>query len=177
MKLNVWFVVLIYYMLSSSSSTPSFTTTIFSSQLTVICNIGKICDDSRDIEQTVVAMQSLFKIMPYSLNILLFPFKIPSIKYEDEDCSNFENILAEASKNELFKDKLFFMEEAALNGPYVHPVYEFLKRKTDQPELMETHATFYFLNGEGTKLEVLQGASFGTLRNYIISTTKDAYGL
>ena len=122
-------------------------------------------------------MQSLFKIMPYSLNILLFPFQIPSIDYKNEDCGGFDAAIAKASDNELFKNKLFFMEEASLNGPYVHPVYEFLKRKTNQPELMESHATFYFVNGEGTKIEVLQGASFGTLRTHIVSSTKAGYGL
>ena len=115
--------------------------------------------------------------MPYSLNILLFPFEIPSIDYKNEDCSAFEAVLEKASKNKLFENKLFFMEDATLNGLYVHPVYEFLKRKTDQPELMETHATFYFINGEGTKIEVLQGASFGTLRSHIIGSTRDGYGL
>ena len=69
------------------------------------------------------------------------------------------------------------MEEATLNGPYVHPVYEFLKRKTEQPELIESHATFYFVNGEGTKIEVVQGASFANLKSHIIGLTKDGgYG-
>ena len=124
-------------------------------------------------------MQSLFKIMPYSLNIVLFPFEIPSIDYDDEDCSDFEDLIEKASKNKLFKNKLFFMEEAIINGSErgVHPVYEFLKRKMNEPKLMDDHATFFFVNGEGTKIEMLQGASFVSLRDHIISSTKDGYGL
>ena len=142
----------------------------------MVANIGKLCDTNVDIEHVITAMQSLFKVMPYSLNIMLFPFKIPSIDYEGQDCSKFDNYVKESTLNPALKEKLFIMEEAELNGPNTHSVYEYLKAKSDLEPMADTHSTFFFVSGEGNRIDLFQAASFAQLRSHIVRLSHEGYG-
>lgn len=118
-------------------------------------------------------MKNLFHVMPYSLNVILFPFTPPSVI--NTECSPWDNVIINASQDKDLKGKLFIMEEAILNGPDTHPVYKYLKEKTDLEDMLETHSSFFFVNGEATKIDLYQAASFGQLRSYIVNMTNERY--
>lgn len=148
----------------------------FEGYLTVVANVGKLCDTNADIENVIIAMNSLFKVMPYSLNIMLFPFKPSQVGYEGKDCSAFEEYVKKASLDPKLKKKLFIMEEAELNGPDTHSVYEYLKSKSDLEPMADTHSTFFFVSGEGNRIDLFQAASFSQLRGHIVRLSTTDYG-
>jgi len=147
----------------------------FEGYLTVVANVGRICESKEDIEFVTTAMKSLFKIMPYSLNIVLFPHKIPSIAYDGINCEEYDSVIAAASADPELKEKLYIMEDAVLNGPDAHPVYEYLKKSVDLEPMLETHSTFFFVSGEGNKVDLFQGASFSQLRGHIVRISKSDF--
>lgn len=150
----------------------------FEGYLTMVANVGKVCgDNTEDIEGVIYAMKNLFHVMPYSLNVLLFPFQPKGINNVNADCTKFNQAIENATHDEELKNKLFIMEEAILNGENAHPVYKYLKQKTELEPMAESHSTFFFVGGEGTRIDLFQGASFGQLRGHIVSLTRDGYGL
>lgn len=147
----------------------------FEGYLTVVANIGKLCETNEDINQVIMAMSNLFNVMPYSLNIVIFPFQPPGVSYLSANCDKFDEAVKIASTDKKLKSKLFIMETAELNGADTHPVYKYLKEKAELEPMLDTHSSFFFVNGEGTKIDLFQAASFTQLRGHIVELTRSEF--
>ena len=109
--------------------------------------------------------------MPYSLNIILFPFKHDQLDYTTLDCTNFDKSLSNSSLG----DKLFVMEEAIMNGKDTHPVYKYLKSTATMDTILDEFATFFFISADSDRMIVSQGAAYHLLKDQVIALTKHNY--
>lgn len=57
----------------------------FEGYITVVTNMAKACKSVDQVELALAATTGLFDIMPYSLNVLIFPFLHPNINYNGDD--------------------------------------------------------------------------------------------
>jgi len=181
----------------------------FEGYITIVTNLAKVCHID-GIEEALSITETLFKVMPYSLNVIVFPFLHPNIDYdgtkrgaadktdddnddedEDEDdkrynCDKFEAMLQSYATNPKLKNKLFIMEELKMiNDPVgfdaskdtsdVHPVYQYLKSQLKINHLPTNHGTFFFVNPEGDRIDVLQEAPFQDVKDWLLELTQRNY--
>jgi len=98
--------------------------------------------------------------MPYTLNLLVFPFSLsPDLK--KTDCKSFKIILEKVRKN------LHIMDLVEINGPDTHEVFKFLKGKVGIEEMKEDRTTFFFVNPVATRIDIMEGVGFSTLKKHI----------
>mmetsp|Transcript_15386 Transcript_15386/g.19516 ORF Transcript_15386/g.19516 Transcript_15386/m.19516 type:complete len:320 (-) Transcript_15386:172-1131(-) len=173
----------------------------FEGYLTVVANLGKVCHTD-DVENALSNLVSLFNIVPYSLNVVVFPFRHPFLDYDEHettyDCDEkYHEVLRKYDNDKQFENKLYIMEELKVlnegknqkndkndkekkdpsqSQSQIHPVYRYLKAKLKMDELLEDYATFFFISSEGDRIDMLQGSSFGGLRDWVRQLTKNNYG-
>ncbi len=111
----------------------------FEGYITVVSNIAKACRSAGQLEKALLATTGLFDILPYSLNVLVFPFIHPNIDNgdgdvegdedgddedgDDEDgdgdakkkfnCDEYDATLRSFATDPKYKNKLYIMEELA----------------------------------------------------------------
>mmetsp|Transcript_959 Transcript_959/g.1352 ORF Transcript_959/g.1352 Transcript_959/m.1352 type:complete len:257 (+) Transcript_959:140-910(+) len=143
-----------FFELSAKNSTGSVINfDRFEGYVTIVINVVKIClQDS--VEQGYQIFESLQRVWPYTVEILVFTFEHPDFDYSKiEDCKAHE---------EAFKKKgrhIHVMEQVNINGPKTHPVYKYLKGLFHMDELDNNYSTFFLVTPDGDSIEVHLGSS------------------
>lgn len=107
------------------------------------------------------------------------------IQNTKKECFKFEQTLKKYINNKKYMNKLYIMEEVQdINSVSVKGndngndnIFHYLRSKADLDTLIEQYATFFFINPEGDKIDVLEGASFDAVKRQVLKSTKDNYEL
>lgn len=136
----------------------------FDGYITSVINIGITCQPEEG-EILASKIEQFRKVMPYTLELLIFPFSLTGGDEENaikqSDCASFDPILKTVRKN------VHIMEMTKINGPDAHPVFKFLKKKAEIDNLREDLTSFFFVNPMGTQIDVLEGQTYSKLKQHI----------
>lgn len=149
-------------------------------QITVVMNIGITCDPGED----VVMGQKLTefrKLMPYTLNLLVFPHIKKHKWFDTEDwknnCTTFDELIKTkretlhimdlARVNRLVEDRHAMRLDVEEEEAKVHPVWKFLKKQVGKDFIDHDKSTFFFVNPVATSMDVLVGAPLPYLKKHI----------
>lgn len=125
----------------------------FEGYMTMVMNVALSCSPEHKLEDGLKQIEHIQNIYPYSLEIVVFPFRHPKVDYETADCA--ENMAALKKGGR----KIHVMEEVEVNGDNTHPVFKFLKKPFKIDELSHSIATFFFVRPNGVDLVAYHGAS------------------
>jgi hypothetical protein len=140
--------------------TPALLVSSQRTQITCIGNIGITCGPGED-ESLARQIDQLRKVMPYTVELLIFPFILSDSIHNKNDCKAMDKIISTRRK------KLHIMDMVEVNGEDGHDVFKFLKKMMGKQELKEDRATFFFVNPVATRIDVLEGAQFSMLKKHI----------
>ena len=129
-------------------------------QITCIANIGITCAEGED-EILANKINQLRRVIPYTTELLIFPFSLSDDINSAADCKSMDDVLATRRKS------LHIMDLAKINGEDAHDVYKFLKKTMGATEVKEDRTTFYFVNPVATRIDALEGAQLSTLKKHI----------
>jgi glutathione peroxidase-family protein len=132
----------------------------FDGYITCIGNIGITCGPGED-ESLARKIDQLRKVMPYTVELLIFPFSLSDTIHNKNDCKSMDKIISTRRK------RLHIMDMVEVNGEGGHDVFKFLKKMMGTQELKEDRTTFFFVNPVATRIDVLEGASFSMLKKHI----------
>ncbi|KAL7527126.1 hypothetical protein ACHAXR_004338 [Thalassiosira sp. AJA248-18] len=135
----------------------------FEGYVTVLVNAARVCDYSEIFYETLEHMHS---IHPYALEILAFPFET-----ENADIDSCRDAIEAAEKKG--GKKIHIMEAVSINGENTHPVFQYLKKLFDMEEMDPTFSHYFFINPDGTLIELHFGASYNTLKAFVDFHMKD----
>eukprot|EP00979_Chaetoceros_neogracilis_P015125 scaffold5382_cov267-Chaetoceros_neogracile.AAC.5 len=152
----------------------------FDGYITVVMNIGITCDPGED----VVMGQKLTefrKLMPYTLNLLVFPHIKKHKWFDTEDwknnCTTFDELIKTkretlhimdlARVNRLVEDRHAMRLDVEEEEAKVHPVWKFLKKQVGKDFIDHDKSTFFFVNPVATSMDVLVGAPLPYLKKHI----------
>jgi len=122
--------------------------------LSVVINVEIKCDDDDETESITLSkrMDEIHSALTDNVEVFVFPFA-KSDTAENIDPSKCRSLDAIISKN---RKSEHIMEYVHINGPKTHPIYKFLKDEssTKEDQMPEDRMTFYFVNGEGTRIDM-----------------------
>lgn len=150
----------------------------FDGYINVIMNIGITCEEGEGA-QMVEKLNTFRKLMPYTLNLLVFPHQKKHAWFDRENCTTFDELIAHRRKtlhimdfatvNRLVEDEYAMRLDVVKEEAKVHPVFKFLKKQIDMEFLVHDRSTFFFVNPWATSMDVLQGAPLSYLKKHIDS--------
>lgn len=129
-------------------------------QITSIVNIGMRCIPGED-EIFANKIKQFRKAVPYTVEILVFPFSLSETVQTKDDCKHTKEMISQRHK------KVHIMDIVKINGPDTHQVFKFLKDKTELRQMKEDRTTFFFVNHVATTIDVLEGAGLITVKKHI----------
>ncbi|KAL7533013.1 hypothetical protein ACHAWF_004314 [Thalassiosira exigua] len=129
----------------------------FEGYVTVIVNAARVCDYSEVFYETLEHMHS---VHPYALEILAFPFDHPDI-----DTSSCIDAIKAAENKKGYK--IHIMEPVSINGPDTHPIYRYLKKLFGLDAMDPNFSHYFFIDPDGTLVEIHYGASYKTLKTFV----------
>lgn len=129
----------------------------FEGYVTVIVNAARVCDYSEIFYRTLEHMHS---IHPYAIEILAFPFDHPESSIDS--CRD----AIEANEKE-GGYKIHIMEPISINGADTHPIYSYLKNLFEMEEMDPNFSHYFFINPDGTAIQLNYGASYSALKQYV----------
>lgn len=133
----------------------------FDGYITSVINIGITCEPGEG-EVLASRIDQFRKVMPKTLELLVFPFDLTEGQnLKATDCASFDPLLKTVRKT------LHIMELANINGPDTQPVFKYLKEKFDLDDMYVDRTSFFFVNPEGTQIDLLEGQSFGRLKHHV----------
>jgi len=133
----------------------------FDGYITSVINIGITCEPGEG-ELLASRIDQFRKVMPNTLELLVFPFDLTEEQnLKETECASFDHILKTVRKT------LHIMELTNINGPNTHPVFKYLKEKFGIDEMSANQSSFFFVNPEGTQIDLLEGQSFSRLKHHV----------
>lgn len=152
----------------------------FDGYITVVMNIGITCEPGEDV---VMAdkLTEFRKLMPYTLNLLVFPHIKKHQWFDTEDwkhnCTTFDELIKTKRKtlhimdlvrvNRLIEDRHAMRLNVEEQEREVHPVWKFLKKQVGKDFIDHDKSTFFFVNPVATSMDVLVGAPLKYLKKHI----------
>eukprot|EP00591_Stephanopyxis_turris_P002284 CAMPEP_0195509648 /NCGR_PEP_ID=MMETSP0794_2-20130614/2526_1 /TAXON_ID=515487 /ORGANISM="Stephanopyxis turris, Strain CCMP 815" /LENGTH=246 /DNA_ID=CAMNT_0040636925 /DNA_START=30 /DNA_END=770 /DNA_ORIENTATION=+ len=135
----------------------------FEGYITLVTNGAKQCSEGgTPWTRYLQSLEHLHSVWPYTLEIVVFPFKRPNFGPENYSfCNIYEKELKKKGR------KIHVMEEVEINGPSTHPVYKYLKEKFKIEDLDNDTTTFFLIPPDGRTIEVHHFASLSHMKNYI----------
>ena len=109
-------------------------------------------------------LEHMHSVHPYALEILAFPFEHSAI--DIEPC---REAIKSVEKVGDAKTKIHIMEAVEINGPNTHPIYQYLKKLFDigEDEMDPNFSHYFFIDPDGTLIELHYGASYETLKTFV----------
>eukprot|EP00571_Detonula_confervacea_P016949 CAMPEP_0172303938 /NCGR_PEP_ID=MMETSP1058-20130122/5423_1 /TAXON_ID=83371 /ORGANISM="Detonula confervacea, Strain CCMP 353" /LENGTH=246 /DNA_ID=CAMNT_0013014975 /DNA_START=139 /DNA_END=879 /DNA_ORIENTATION=+ len=129
----------------------------FEGYVTVLVNAARVCDYSEIFYES---LEHLHSINPWALEILAFPFDHPDVDLDS--CRD----AIEATEKKGGR-KIHIMEAVDINGPNTHPIFQYLKKLFDMEDLGANFSHYFFINPDGTHIELHYGASYKTLKQFV----------
>ena len=112
-------------------------------------------------EMLATNIDQLRKMMPKTVELLIFPFSLSNSIKNKNDCKSMDKIISSRRR------QLHIMDMIEINGDGSNDVFKFLKKMTDKAEIKEDLATFFFINPVATRIDILEGAQLSTLKSHI----------
>lgn len=139
-------------------------------------NVGITCEEGEGAVM-VEKLDTFRKMMPYTLNLLVFPHQNKHAWFDRNNCTTFDELVEHRRKtvhimdfatvNRLVEDKYAMRLDVKEEAEKVHPVYKFLKKQIDKEFLQHDRSTFFFVNPWATNMDVLEGAPLNYLKKHI----------
>jgi len=125
----------------------------FEGYITLVINVPKTCIKD-NVEQAYHIFESLQRVWPYTVEILLFTFEHPEMDYSIiDDCQAFRESFHKPGRS------IHVMEEVDINGPKTHPVYKYLKGLFNLTDLETNFSTYFLITPNGDSIEMYRGSS------------------
>lgn len=130
----------------------------FDGFVTTIINFEIKCEnlDQKDILDKI---HELRKMIPYTFQLLLFPFSLTDDEIIRDKCKVLEQL------QKIERTKLRIMAPVKINGQRTHPVYKYLKQTLDIDKLQED--TWIFVDQMGTRIDAMGGIGLEKLKEHI----------
>lgn len=129
----------------------------FEGYVTLVVNAARDCVH---MDAFYSQMEHLHSIYPYTIEILVFPFR--RAEWDDEGCA------IDFKKLDTMKDrKIHIMEESNMNGPNTHPVYKYLKDIFGIDDLDDAVQTFFLINPDGNVVDKYLVKNLDTIQGHI----------
>ena len=110
----------------------------FEGYYTLIIPLAKTCSGKVSPKTMFESISKTKEMFSYGLEIVVFPYKHPSMNYDQSDCSEFDALTLEKNT------KLHIVEESSLSGKDIHPVFSYFLNAMDIKEF-DLGTLFYFI--------------------------------
>lgn len=103
------------------------------------------------------------------MEILAFPFNHPDI-----DIDSCRDELEKVEKKG--GTKIHIMEAVEINGKDTHPIYKYMKKLFDMEEMDPNFSHYFFIDPDGTTIELHYGMSYNALKSFVDRHVKQDLG-
>ena len=132
----------------------------FDGYITVVMTVTKTCADSKIAPEAIFySIEKFQSVWPYSLQVLVIPYKHPKINYDEKDCKNFEKEMIKPER------RINVMEMGDLNGPSANPIISYLKKAMKVKILDEDTTLYFIIDSDGLHAEHHYGKSLQDIKD------------